>query len=85
MTATKHAGDPTPRSPSSVLADRGYRTIINDLGWGPQGVCVYLVVFHAGTETFWEVNYDSPDADKPARWPQVTPTTVQRVEYRRVP
>jgi hypothetical protein len=81
----KHAGDPSPRSPSSVLADRNYRTIVNDLGWGPHGgQRVYLVVMHTGTETYWEAVYDAANVDQPMTWIQVTPRTVQRTEYVRI-
>lgn len=80
----KHVGDPTPRSPGDVLADRRYRTVVNDLGWGPSGYRVYLVLFHAGTETYWEAIYDSVAVDQPTNWTQVVPKTVQRVEYQKI-
>lgn len=81
----KHPGDPSPRSPSDVLADRHYRAIVNDLSWGPHGgYRVYLVVFHAGTETYWEASYDSANVDQPTNWTEVAPKRVQRVEYQRV-
>ena len=82
---SKHAGDPTPRSPANVLADRCYRTVVNDLGWGPHGGHrVYLIVFHAGTETYWEAAYDSAHVDQPMHWAQVVPRSVQRTEYQRI-
>jgi len=84
MATTTHVGDPTPRSPSDILADRSYRMIVNDLGWGPRGYRVCLVVFHAGTETYWETSYDSPDVDQPTSWTRVVPKTVQRIEYQRI-
>jgi hypothetical protein len=82
---SKHVGDPTPRSPADVLRDRGYRTIVNDLGWGPHGgYRVYLVVFHTGTETYWEAIYDSANVDQPTSWVQVVPKIVKRTEYQRI-
>jgi hypothetical protein len=83
---SKHAGDPTPRSPSDVLVDRNYRVVVNDLGWNPHGGHrVYLIVLHTGTETYWEAIYDANDVNAPMTWSQVTPKTVQRTVYQRIP
>ncbi len=83
---SKNAGDPTPRSPSDVLADPRYRAVINDLRWGPHGgYRVHLIVFHAGTETYWEAVYDHANVNQPMNWVQVVPKTVQRIEYQRIP
>ena len=82
---SKHIADPTPRSPSDVRGDRCYRTVVNDLGWSPHGGHrVHLVVFHTGTETYWEAIYDAANVDQPTNWAQVVPKTVQRVEYQRI-
>lgn len=82
----KHAGDPSPRSPSAVLTDRNYRSVVNDLSWSPHGGHrVYLVVMHLGTETYWEAIYDAADVGRPTTWIQVAPKTVQRIEYVRIP
>ncbi len=81
----KHVGDPSPRSPKNVLADRNYRTVENDIAWGPNNArIVYLVVLHTGTETYWELSYPTTDDDQPAYWRRVVPKHVQRVEYQRI-
>ena len=82
----KHVGDPSPRSPSDVLVDRSYHTVVNSLSWSPHGCHrVYLVVLHTGTETYWEAIYDAVDVVRPTSWTQVVPRTVQRTEYQRIP
>ena len=82
---SKHVADPSPRSPGDVRTDRRYRDVVYDLGWGPHaGHRVYIVVFHAGTETYWEAIYDLANADQPTSWAQVVPKSVQRIEYQRI-
>jgi hypothetical protein len=82
---SKHAGDPSPRSPNDVLADQRYRAVVNDIVWGPNSSrCVYLVVLHTGTETYWEASYTTTESDHPLYWRQVVPKRVERVEYQRI-
>lgn len=76
-----HSADPTPRSPASVLNDPGYKRIVADQ---QANNVVSLIVFHSGTETYWQTFYDVPDDNKSATWHQVKPvvktiTTFQLV------
>lgn len=77
-----HAGDPTPRSPADVLRDRAYRLVESEVFGMHQ--FVRLVVFHFGTETYWECEYEINRAAFPQEWELVQPVVVKRVEYRRV-
>lgn len=75
-------GDPSPRSPHDVLADRAYRHIDSRA----IGMSVQLTVLHCGTETHWQTCYGlGLGQDRlPATWYEVRPQPVTRIEYRRV-
>lgn len=72
------AGDPSPRSPAEVLRDRNYRRVestplANDM--------VRLIVFHAGTERYFETYYNLQADKLPASWCQVVPKQKIVIEY----
>lgn len=78
---SRHPGDPTPRSPAAVLRDK--RTYAFE-SCSYVGHAIRLIVFHRGSETYWETYY-APTADQqPAEWFQVRPVPVQTTDYVRV-
>lgn len=82
----QHPGDPTPRSPREVLADRGYRMVASErdppLG-GP--ATNTLVVLHGGTETYWTTSYPVSGSCLAATWQRAAPVVETRITYRPVP
>lgn len=78
---SKHPGDPTPRSPESVLGDRNYRVVERKAI--DSGVRVVLVVFHCGSETYWSTMFSIVAPELDAAWYEVRPHVETRVVYRR--
>ncbi len=82
----KHVGDPTPRAPSNVIADRSYRVVDSrhDVLQASGGSQTTLVVFHLGTETYWQATYITAVGHLPTSWCQVKPERVTSVVYREI-
>ena len=82
----KHPGDPSPRSASNVLADRGYKMVVSDqspqLG-GP--LMNTLIVLHCGTETYWRTTYPAVKPNDAMTWQRVVPVVETRTTYRPAP
>ncbi len=80
-----HPGDPTPKSPREVHGDSTYTVVTQEeqftiTGAGPISPSVFptrvrvvLVVFHRGTETYWQTIYDSSAFATPAIWHRMAP------------
>lgn len=73
-----HPGDPSPRSPANVLKDRTYKAIVNEQ---LANSTIKLIVFHRGTETYWQVIYQVFDDTRPATWEEVVPVVKTIIEY----
>ena len=82
----QHPGDPTPRSASNVLADRGYKMVASEQAPQISGLPVnVLVVMHCGSETHWMTTYPVMQPNDAMEWHRVMPVVETRTIYRPVP
>ena len=82
----KHPGDPTPRSASNVLTDRGYKMIASEQAPQLGGQFTNtLVVLHCGSETYWRTTYPVMKPNVAMEWQRVRPVVETRTTYRSVP
>lgn len=78
----KHPGDPTPRSATSVVADRAYKKVVEQnsgIGGHPMTT---IVVFHCGTESYWETTFPTAQAYLAVTWQHVEPIVETRTTYK---
>jgi hypothetical protein len=82
----KHPGDPTPRSASDVLADRGYKRVLAEQAPPINGQIVNtLVGMHCGSETYWMMTSPALKPNDPMTWQGVVPVVETRTTYRPAP
>lgn len=77
-----HPADPTPKSPDEVLsATREWKLITSELQSSQR---IRMIMFHYGTETYWETNYSPSRYTDPATWKRVEPYQQTITNYREV-
>lgn len=78
-----HPGDPTPRSPDEVMTaiPKTWKLIMSELCASQR---IRMIVFHYGTETYWETMYSPARYTDSATWKQVKPYTRTITDYKEV-
>ena len=79
----KHPGDPTPQSIDATAASRSYRVVVRQSKTQPNGAqFCEVVVFHCGTETYWQTFCSMVLMNQPSTWHEVLPVVETRTTYR---